>query len=298
MTQNNLGNVLQEQGARTGSEAGRLLLAQAVDAYRAALTVYTKDALPQDWAITQNNLGAVLQEQGTRTGSEAGRLLLAQAVDAFRAALTVYTKDALPQNWAITQNNLAKASFAREDWPTAVESSRNVLMLYPDYDEAYQRAHWVHHEKLFAYASAFEVTQQWLSRHPEDVPAQANFAEAHLTTGRYEETERRLERLLKKPDLDSASSVGLRIADIVNTLALKKSATVPQKLQALRTFVSGQPETFHAGWSFDGTTHYVQIQQAFIPYRPWLMDLLAVVKSKDRAALLAALDRVQAGFKP
>lgn len=34
------------------------------------------------------------------------------------------------------------------------------------------------------------------------------------------------------------------------------------------------------------------------PYRAWLMDLFAVVKSKDRAALLAALDRVQVSFKP
>jgi tetratricopeptide (TPR) repeat protein len=198
----------------------------------------------------------------------------------------------------MAQNNLAKASLAREDWPTAAESSRNVLTLYPDYDEAYQRAHLVYHEKLFAYASAFEVTQQWLSRHPEDVPAQANFAEAHLTTGRYAEAERRLERLLKKPDLDSASSVGLRIVDIVTTLALKKASTVPQKLQALRAFVSAQPANFHPDWSFDGTAHYVQTEQVFAPYRPWLMDLFAVVNAKDRAALLAALDRVQADFKP
>lgn len=198
----------------------------------------------------------------------------------------------------MTQNNLAKAALALEDWSTAAESSRHVLTLYPDYDEAYQRAHLVYHEKLFAYASAFEVTTHWLDRHPEDVPAQANFAEAHLTTGHFAEAERHLEQLLKKPDLDSTSSVGLRIVDMVTALALKKAAAVPQKLQELRTFLSQQPETFQAGWSFDGTAHYVQTEQVFARYRPWLMELFAVVKAKDRAALLAALDRVQAGFTP
>jgi hypothetical protein len=41
-----------------------------------------------------------------------------------------------------------------------------------------------------------------------------------------------------------------------------------------------------------------QTEQVFTLYRPWLMDLFAVVEAKDRAALLAALDRVQASFKP
>ena len=48
------------------------ILAQAVAAYREALTVRTRESLPQDWATTQNNLGAALEEQGIRTASEAG----------------------------------------------------------------------------------------------------------------------------------------------------------------------------------------------------------------------------------
>jgi tetratricopeptide (TPR) repeat protein len=298
MTQNNLGAVLKEQGIRTGGEAGTNLLAEAVEAYRAALTVRTKDQLPQDWAMTQNNLGTVLSNQGIRTGGEAGTSLLAQAVTAYRAALTVYTKDQLPQDWATTQNNLAKASLALEDWPTAAESYRNVLTLYPDYEDAYQTTHAIYHEKLFAYASAFEVTKRWLERHPNDLAAQANFAEAHLTTARYGEAEGRLGALLKKPNLGPSSTVGLRVVEIVNALALKKADTVPGKLQELRTFVSGQPESFHVDWSFEGTTHFVQTEQAFARYRTWLMELFAVVKSTDRAAFLAALDRVQSSFTP
>lgn len=285
-------------GIRTKDAAIQEHLSEAVNSYREAQRIYGKGEFPEAWAAIENNLGTVLRDQGTRTGGEAGTRLLAQAVAAYREALTVRTKEALPQQWAGTQNNLAKAALSLEDWPTAAESSRHVLTLYPDYDEAYQRAHLVYHERLFAYASAFEVTTHWLDRHPEDVPAQANFAEAHLTTGHFAEAERRLEQLLKKPDLDSTSSVGLRIVDMVTALALKKAAAVPQKLQELRTLVSQQPETFQAGWSFDGTAHYVQTEQVFARYRPWLMKLFAVVKAKDGAALLAALDRVQAGFTP
>jgi hypothetical protein len=32
-------------------------LAQAVAAYRSALEVYTREQLPQNWAMTQTNLG-------------------------------------------------------------------------------------------------------------------------------------------------------------------------------------------------------------------------------------------------
>ena len=104
--QNNLGNVLQILSERTGGEAGFALLGQAVAAYRAALTVYTKAAMPTEWAMTQNNLGIVFTRQGERTGGDAGLDLLHQAVAAFHAALTVRTEAAMPIDWAMTQNNL------------------------------------------------------------------------------------------------------------------------------------------------------------------------------------------------
>ncbi|MBX9815786.1 MAG: tetratricopeptide repeat protein [Sphingomonas sp.] len=109
VAQNDLAVSLNNQGERTGGEAGLALLAEAVAAYRAALTVRTESAMPAQWAMTQNNLGTALQAQGERTGGEAGLALLADAVAAYRAALTVYTESAMPANWAMTQNNLGIA---------------------------------------------------------------------------------------------------------------------------------------------------------------------------------------------
>ena len=101
-----LGIPLNEAGIRTKGEDIQKFLGESSAAFRAALTVRTKEQLPQDWAATQNNLGNALREQGTRTGGEAGTRLLAEAVAAYRAALTVYTQAELPQQWAMTQNNL------------------------------------------------------------------------------------------------------------------------------------------------------------------------------------------------
>ncbi|MEM9676464.1 MAG: hypothetical protein AAF890_00275 [Pseudomonadota bacterium] len=108
-TQNNLALALQEQGTRTGGAEGTDLLAQAVKAYRDALTILTEADQPVQGAMTQNNLALALQEQGRRTGGTEGTNLLAQAVQAYCDALTIRTKADHPVRWAMTQNNLAVA---------------------------------------------------------------------------------------------------------------------------------------------------------------------------------------------
>jgi tetratricopeptide (TPR) repeat protein len=81
----------------------------AIAAFRAALKIITRDALPAQWAGMHNNLGAALRVQGERSGGGIGLALLAEAVAAYRAALGVFTRDALPADWAMTQNNLGNA---------------------------------------------------------------------------------------------------------------------------------------------------------------------------------------------
>ena len=106
MTQNNLGTALWALGERLGGPEGLRRLSEAVEAYRQALTVHTRDDLPQHWATTQNNLGIALRALGERLGGPEGLRRLSEAVEAYRQALTVRTRDDLPQDWAMTQNNL------------------------------------------------------------------------------------------------------------------------------------------------------------------------------------------------
>ncbi len=107
--QNNLGIALWTQGERTGGAEGLSLLARAVAAYDAALTVRTQAETPADWAMTQNNLGIALRAQGERSNGAQGLSLLARAVTAFDAALTVHTQAEMPAQWATIQNNLGNA---------------------------------------------------------------------------------------------------------------------------------------------------------------------------------------------
>jgi len=110
MTTQNLAIALRNQGSRTEAAAGAALLEQqAVDAYRAALEVYTRSDHPVQWATTTHNLANALQDQGIRTGGAAGAALLGQAVDAYRAALEVFTHAHHPVHWAMTTQNLAGA---------------------------------------------------------------------------------------------------------------------------------------------------------------------------------------------
>ena len=68
-----------------------------------ALTEWTRERVPLDWATTQNNLGNALQTLGER---ESGTARLEEAVAAYRAALQECTRDAVPLQWGMTQNNL------------------------------------------------------------------------------------------------------------------------------------------------------------------------------------------------
>ncbi|MBD3561336.1 CHAT domain-containing protein, partial [Planktothrix sp. FACHB-1355] len=80
-------------------------LEQAIEFYTATLTIYTREAFPQEWATTQNNLGNAYWDR--IKGEKADNLEL--AIASYTAASEVRTREAFPQDWAGTQNNLAVA---------------------------------------------------------------------------------------------------------------------------------------------------------------------------------------------
>jgi tetratricopeptide (TPR) repeat protein len=85
---------------------------KAVNTYREALTVLTRERAPLDWARTQNSLGNALRTLGERKG---GTALLEEAVAALREALNEYERERVPLAWAATQHNLGNALQTRGD---------------------------------------------------------------------------------------------------------------------------------------------------------------------------------------
>jgi hypothetical protein len=96
-------------GERQGGAEGSRRLAEAVQAYRQALTVFTRADLPRQWASTQNNLGNALVSLVELQEDAEGSRRLAEAEEAYRQALTIFTRADLPQYWVATQNNLGRA---------------------------------------------------------------------------------------------------------------------------------------------------------------------------------------------
>ncbi|WP_333366271.1 tetratricopeptide repeat protein [Microcoleus sp. herbarium14] len=96
-----LGNLYQQYPL--GDRANNL--EEAIASYNVAFTVYTRDAFPEDWAMTQNNLGNAYHNR--IRGDKADNIEL--AIECYQAALYVYTRDTFPEKWAMTQNNVAIA---------------------------------------------------------------------------------------------------------------------------------------------------------------------------------------------
>jgi tetratricopeptide (TPR) repeat protein len=105
-TLHELGNALGARGQRSTGPEGADLLRRAVDAYRAALEVRTRAAMPNDWAMTQLNLGRALGTLGTHVAGAEAVTLIGQSVEAIRSVLEVYTRAEQPSEWALAQVSL------------------------------------------------------------------------------------------------------------------------------------------------------------------------------------------------
>jgi tetratricopeptide (TPR) repeat protein len=95
---------------KSGDQAENL--ERSIEARKSALTVYTKDKVPVEWAGLQVNLGNVYARR--LRGSRAENIAL--AAEAYRNALTVFTRKPYPKEWEKAQANL-KAMLAEEAAP-------------------------------------------------------------------------------------------------------------------------------------------------------------------------------------
>jgi tetratricopeptide (TPR) repeat protein len=238
-----------------------------------------------------------LNALGERAEGSEDLKYLNEAVVAYRAALEVRTPTQLPLQWASTQNNLGRTCLLLRDWTGASDAYANVLVVYPDYAEAYQRATALYHEKLFKFDQAFALHQQWLARHKDDARAQSDFTETHLTTARFSECAQLIAALLAKPMVSAGTKTALRAIEIASLLALKQSRQAAAKLDTLIADVARQPPTFKVEWSFDGTRYFISHSEHLAVSRMWLAQLLDALASKDRNTMLNALQEARIAFK-
>jgi CHAT domain-containing protein len=121
----------------------------AIECYQLALSVYTLEAYPEDWATTQMNLAVAYQHRirGERAAN------LEQSIECYQLALSVRTRDAYPEQWAMTQMNLAVAYSDRIRGERAANLEQSI--------ECYQLALSVY--TLDAYPEQWATTQMNLA---------------------------------------------------------------------------------------------------------------------------------------
>jgi tetratricopeptide (TPR) repeat protein len=155
MTQNNLGlahlmiqkNLELAYSNRIRGERAEHL-EMAISAYQAALEVYTREAFPEQRAITQNNLATAYFDRikGERTDN------LEMAIGTYQAALEIRTREAFPIGNAQTLYNLGVAYQDNSQLPQAyktfataietVESMRSEIVIGGEADKQKLAEEW------------------------------------------------------------------------------------------------------------------------------------------------------------
>jgi hypothetical protein len=111
--QGELGNTCARLYDMTGIQANAQA---ATEAYQAALTVRTRDAMPTDWAMTQNNLASLYQSRYDRSGEERWASL---ATEAYQDTLAIFTPTMAPNMAHRTGRNLARLYIRQRLWDEA-----------------------------------------------------------------------------------------------------------------------------------------------------------------------------------
>ena len=275
--------MLQALGSRQGGPEGLRRLDEAVEAYHQALTVFTHDDLPQQWAMTQSNLGNALRALGLQLGGPEGLRRLDEAVEACRHALTVFTHDDLPQQWAMTQTMLANALYTLGLQLSGPEGLRRL-------DEAVEACR--HALTVFTHD---DLPQQWTMT--QTILGRA----LHIQTllGGFPAGRAQVDRLAQADGLrdDPVAQASLRTLAIVCLVATHQDAEASRAFASLVTLVERQPADFHLVWDWNPLCSYLTNSdiEPIKARREPLQKLLDAVSRDNNKAAMGGVTAVEAG---
>jgi CHAT domain-containing protein len=136
------------------------MLNKAIAAFENALSFYTAEENPDNWASSQHGLAdCYLQREGTERAND-----LEKAIQGFECALRVYTIEKKPSQWASTQYSLALAYQARiegvkaRNLEKAIFHIENALSVYTLHKQPLDWAS-CHYSKGLCYMTLTEVSK-------------------------------------------------------------------------------------------------------------------------------------------
>jgi tetratricopeptide (TPR) repeat protein len=291
MTENNLGNALSVQATRRSGAQATDLLAQAVQAYRAALEVYTKANLPQDWAATQINLGRTLTDQGERSTGAQATELLAQAVKAYQSALEVDSRVEMPHDWAEAQSGMGKTLADQGDFSRASHAIEASMEILPIDIKFVQHAASNYYNRLFRYDRAYELAEQWLIL-DASVDGKLNMMLADISTNRFEDCTKQAAMI----DDATFPAPAIPMILIRDSMKLTCQWGAGQKAAAQETekaLLSKSVQMQSFGWESTGTRHFLATSPAFEAGRSSWIALFESLDKGDAAAMAGALQQLE-----
>ena len=226
-------------------------------------------------AISQLNQAITVNPRSERAHRVLGLVFLnagdsARALSEFNAAIAIS-----PTKYALYEE--ARIYKSRKDFTHAVEALKKAEAIDPNYVDAYQDAAQIYHDELADFEAAYRELAAAHGLAPNDVGLQADFAEACLTSGRYQEALDTATELLDSPMLLQDMSVSERLAiRFIKVAALElngsdKRASEEQK--ALIADFTGLP-TFERTWNFSGTRRFLTNSKIDPEHRASLLKLL------------------------
>lgn len=294
-----IGDVLLEQGSPLGGKPDPAILDRALAAYHDALDVYTRQQFANEWASAQVQIANALKAQSEASQGEAARTLLARAIKAYRDGIEAYSKDSAQLraqvqaqlgNALATQAAGSSPGEAQEQYRQAAQALSSYLEVYPDnIPQIMAMEEGILHDHLFEYEAAFVINERRVKKQPEDLSAEADFVEKHLTTGRYSACVDRSAPLIARLPADSQLRIPVGTLQAACELGAGHGEQAVSTLTALEQKVANLPEQVSQPWSFDGTKHFIESDSVFSPYRAPLLHLLAAVESGKRDSCRAAL---------
>lgn len=111
--------------------------------YDVALSIYSRDVMPLNWAMVQNDRGTTVQALADLLVGEEQQRRLREAIRCFDAALEIYTQEVTPFYWATAQNNKGEAwrqlagAYVRDD--ERAQALTTALLCYDAALEEYRR---------------------------------------------------------------------------------------------------------------------------------------------------------------
>jgi tetratricopeptide (TPR) repeat protein len=284
-----LGRTLLEQGLGTPGPAGVQFLQQAEAALHRAQEVFTRESSPAQWAAAQRSLSEVQCQQAlTAENKQEGLSGLLKALNLSKPATELMAQN-VSLGGALDASLVAKVVAQQ----IVIQCIETHFRAQPD-DE---RAFWTaasYQDITSHYEENFALLQAWSARHPADGLVQAYVAIAHVQTGRFAAGMERIRKLLAPSGQAFTTRSIFYILALMADLGQRHKAALRPWLQRLRQETERQPANAH----FDTDPLLLSIdffvrqdtETSLAPYRDWLLELMAMALTEDRASRLSALD--------